>query len=152
MAEALKTLRSAKGAIKKRFKKGRGITSGLGKTCGRGHRGQKCRSGYSRQARREGGQTPLYRRLPKRQVNERVNRKEFTVINLSDLQDLFDAGVKEINLETLLATGFFKSAEAWGLKILAKGELKSAVTVTANRASEAAEQAITKAGGKLNLV
>lgn len=152
MAEALKTLKPAGGAIKKRFKKGRGISTGKGKTSGRGHRGQKCRSGYSRQARREGGQTPLFRRLPKRQTNTRVNRKEFTVLNLSDLQDLFDAGVKDINAETIFSSSFTKSIEAWGIKILAKGELKSPVTVTVNRASETAKAAIEKAGGKLNLL
>lgn len=152
MAEILSNLQPASGAIKKRFKKGRGISSGSGKTAGRGHRGQKCRSGYSRQARREGGQTPLYRRLPKRQVNTRVNRKEFTVINLRDLQDLADLKVVDINIESLFESGFLKSIENWGLKVLGNGELTAAVTVTAHRFSETAKAAIEKAGGKVNLI
>ena len=147
MAEVLSSLKPAKGAVKKKFKKGRGIPSGSGKTCGRGHRGQKCRSGYSATPWKEGGQTPLYRRLPKRQTNTRVNRKEFTILNLFDLQDMADAGYSEVSVETLFESGRIKSIEKWGLKILALGELKSKLTVKAERFSAAAKEAIEKAGG-----
>jgi large subunit ribosomal protein L15 len=142
------TIQASTGAIKKRFKKGRGIPSGSGKTCGRGHRGQKCRSGYSKQPWREGGQTPLYRRLPKRQTNIRVNRKVYTTLNLDELQLLADAGIKEIDAITIVENGILKTVEKYGIKILAKGELRSAVSVKADKFSEAARQAIEKAGGK----
>lgn len=145
----INTLKANTGAIKKRFKKGRGIPSGSGKTCGRGHRGQKCRSGYSKKPWREGGQTPLYRRLPKRQTNIRVNRKIFSVINLDDLQALADAGFKEIDALTIVENGILKTIEKFGIKILAKGEIKSPITVSAERFSEAAKEAIEKAGGKV---
>ncbi|MCH2226193.1 MAG: 50S ribosomal protein L15 [Candidatus Caenarcaniphilales bacterium] len=148
MAENLKNLDKAEGSVKTRARKGRGIASGAGKTSGRGMRGQKCRSGYSREPWREGGQTPLYRRLPKRQVNTRVNRKEYSIINLSDIQSLAEAGHKEISLLVLEEAGFIKKALPYGLKVLGAGELSSAVTVKANKFSESAKEAIEKAGGK----
>jgi large subunit ribosomal protein L15 len=155
MTEAVNTLQDLKpaaGATKRRRRVGRGIPSGAGKTCGRGHRGQRCRSGYARKFWREGGQTPMYRRLPKHQTNTRVNRKIFTEINLADLQLLADAGIKEIDAVTLIEQGSLKSIEAWGVKILGNGELKSAVTVTAERFSASAKEAIEKAGGKAIVV
>lgn len=148
MAETLKKLQPAKGAVTKKFKKGRGIPSGSGKTCGRGHRGQKCRSGYSATPWKEGGQTPFYRRIPKHQTNTRVNRKEFTVINLDDIQDFIDLGVKEVSVETLFEYGRIKSLKDWGIKILGDGEIKGAITVKADRFSASAKAAIEKAGGK----
>jgi len=152
MAEVLNSLKPAEGAIKKGFRWGRGITSGGGKTCGRGHRGQKCRSGYSRQPWREGGQTPLYRRLPKHQVNTRVNRKTYAIINLSELQDLADAGIKEIDIDVLIHEGTIKSTEKWGLKVLGNGELKAALKVRAEKFSASAQEAIEKAGGSIELI
>ncbi len=148
MSENLKNLDSAVGATKKRARKGRGIASGAGKTSGRGMRGQKCRSGYSKKPWREGGQTPLYRRLPKRQVNTRINRKEYSVINLSDLQVLADEGITEISLLVLEEAGIIKKAEPYGLKVLGAGELTKAVTVKANKFSASAKETIEKAGGK----
>lgn len=148
MAETLKKLQAAPGATKKKMRKGRGIPSGSGKTCGRGHRGQKCRSGYSATPWKEGGQTPFYRRIPKHQTNTRVNRKEFTVINLDDIQAFADLGVKEVSVETLFEYGRIKSLKDWGIKILGDGELKGAVTVKADRFSASAKAAIEKAGGK----
>jgi large subunit ribosomal protein L15 len=152
MSEILNSLKPAKGSVKKRFKKGRGIPSGSGKTCGRGHRGQKCRSGYSRTPWKEGGQTPMYRRLPKLQTNTRVNRKEFTIVNLFDLQEMAEAGYTEVSIETLFESGRIKSAEKWGLKVLALGELDSKLIVKAERFSEAAKAAIEKAGGTCEVV
>lgn len=147
MAETLKNLKPAKGATRRKARVGRGIPSGSGKTCGRGHRGQKCRSGYSATPWKEGGQTPLYRRVPKMQTNIRVNRKEFTIINLNDLQDLADSGMAEISLEALIENGIVKKAEKWGLKVLADGELTAKVSVAADRFSASAKEAIEKAGG-----
>ena len=152
MAETLRKLKAAKGAVTKKFKKGRGIPSGSGKTCGRGHRGQKCRSGYSATPWKEGGQTPFYRRIPKHQTNTRVNRKEFTVINLDDLQDFADLNVTEVSVETLFEYGRIKSIEDWGVKVLGNGELKAALTVKADRFSASAKAAIEKAGGKVEEV
>ena len=152
MAETLRNLKAAKGAIRKKFKKGRGIPSGSGKTCGRGHRGQKCRSGYSATPWKEGGQTPFYRRIPKYQTNTRVNRKIFTVINLDDLQDFADLNVSEVSVETLFEYGRIKTIKDWGLKVLGSGELKAAVTVKADRFSASAKEAIEKAGGKVEIV
>jgi large subunit ribosomal protein L15 len=152
MAETLKKLQPAKGSVTKKFKKGRGIPSGSGKTCGRGHRGQKCRSGYSATPWKEGGQTPFYRRIPKHQTNTRVNRKIFTIINLDDIQDFIDLGIKEVSVETLFEYGRIKSLKDWGIKILGDGELKGAITVKADRFSTSAKAAIEKAGGKAEVV
>ncbi len=152
MADTLKELKPAQGAVVKKFKKGRGIPSGSGKTCGRGHRGQKCRSGYSKTPWKEGGQTPLYRRLPKMQTNTRVNRKIFTTLNLSDLQDLADSGHNEISVDILIESGFIKKAEKWGIKVLGAGELKAAVKVEADRFSETAKAAIEAAGGSVSVI
>lgn len=152
MTDAIQSLKPAKGAVRKRFKKGRGIASGAGKTSGRGHRGQKCRSGYSTHGRREGGQTPMYRRLPKRQLNSRVNRKIYVTINLNDLQDLADQKIKDIDLESLLEAGMIKKATQWGLKVLGDGELKSSVNVKAAGFSASAKEAIEKAGGKAEVI
>ncbi|MDA0772714.1 MAG: 50S ribosomal protein L15 [Cyanobacteria bacterium] len=148
MAETLKKLRSAKGATKVGERVGRGISSGSGKTSGRGHRGQKCRSGYSRQPWREGGQTPLYRRLPKRQVNTRVNRKEYSEINLADLQIFADNGITDIDVITLVEHGKFKVISKWGVKVLGNGAITTAITVRAEKFSASAKEAIEKAGGK----
>jgi large subunit ribosomal protein L15 len=148
MTQILNTLKPAKGAVKKKFKKGRGIPSGAGKTCGRGHRGQKCRSGYSATPWKEGGQTPFYRRIPKHQTNTRVNRKIYTVINLDDIQDFAELNVTEVSVETLFEYGRIKTLEDWGIKVLGDGELKAAITVKADKFSASAKEAIEKAGGK----
>lgn len=148
MADNMKNLESAEGAIKSKDRKGRGISSGAGKTCGRGHRGQKCRSGWAKTFK-EGGQTPLYRRLPKRQVNTRVNRKSYSIVNLDIIQELAENGVTEISLMTLEQNGVFKKSEPFGLKILGDGELSKAVTVKAAVFSASAREAIEKAGGKV---
>ena len=147
MSENLKNLNSASGATKRRARKGRGIASGAGKTSGRGMRGQKCRSGYSKKPWREGGQTPLYRRLPKRQVNTRINRKEYSTINLSDIQALAEEGITEISLLVLEEAGMIKKLSHMDLRFGA-GELNKAVTVKANKFSLSAKEAIEKAGGK----
>lgn len=147
----MNTVKANKGSTKKRTRKGRGIPSGAGKTSGRGHRGQKCRSGWSAMPHKEGGQTPLYRRLPKRQVNTRLNRKVYTIINLDQLQELADQGAKEIDVLTFIEHGLIKSIEDSGIKVLANGEIKSPVKVIVDKYSESAKAAIEKAGGTISL-
>ncbi|MFH1826606.1 MAG: 50S ribosomal protein L15 [bacterium] len=132
----LNELKPKKGSKHKKKRVGRGTGSGFGKTCGRGHKGQKSRSGGTKGMRFEGGQTPLYRRLPKRGFSNYPFRKEYTILNVSDL-DKYDG---EVNKETLKVSGL--------LKILGNGELKKAVTVKADKFSKSAKQKIEAAGGK----
>jgi len=151
MASSVSAIRPKKGSTRRKIRRGRGIPSGHGKTSGRGHRGQKCCSGYSAKPHKEGGQTPLYRRLPKRQTNERPNRKVYSVVNLSDLQKLADAGINEIDVITLIENGVLKSVESHGLKVLASGAIKSKVNVIASKFSTSAEEAIKAAGGSVTV-
>ena len=130
----LNTLKDNKGARKSLLRLGRGIGSGKGKTGGRGHKGQKSRSGVAIKGKGfEGGQTPLYRRLPKRGFNNAVFSKEYAVLNLGDIQNLIDAKlVKDtVNAEILTSLKVISNAKD-GLKILGRGELKSAITVEAS--------------------
>ena len=131
----LNNLKANKGSTKSKKRVGRGTSSGTGKTCGRGHKGQGSRSGGTKGLRFEGGQTPLYRRLPKRGFHN-IFAKEYTIINVVDL-NRFDG---EITKETLGVTGL--------LKILGNGDLKKAVTVKADKFSESAKKKIEAAGGK----
>ena len=147
----LNELKDNDGARKKRMRVGRGIGSGKGKTAGRGYKGQGSRTGVSNMG--EGGQTPLYRRLPKRGFWNPTAR-DVEVINLSVLEDFvsrkaLDAG-KKITRETLKEVGIIKKRTTL-VKILAKGEIKSKIDIDADLASEAAIKAVEKAGGKINL-
>jgi len=141
------------GAAKTRMRVGRGIGSGKGKTAGRGVKGQKSRSGVSIKGF-EGGQMPLYRRLPKRGFTNAPFRKEFATVNLGRLQEAVDAkkldAKKPVDAEALLAAGIISKALD-GVKILAKGELSAALTIQAAKASQAAIDAVEKAGGKIEL-
>lgn len=132
----LNELRPKRGSKKKKKRVGRGPSSGLGKTCGRGHKGQKSRSGGTKGIRFEGGQTPLYRRLPKRGFRNYPFRKEYAVVNVSDL-DRYEG---EVSKQTFKITGL--------LKILGEGEIKKALTVRADKFSKSAKQKIEAAGGK----
>ncbi|NVJ00446.1 50S ribosomal protein L15 [Myxococcus sp. AM001] len=123
---------------------GRGQGSGLGKTAGRGGKGQKARSGNMRFEGFEGGQSPLQRRLPKFGFTP-PNRTVYAVVNLSDLEQHFDAGATA-DVETLRKVGLVKG-RYHGVKLLARGELTKKVTVVVHKASEAAKAAIQKAGG-----
>lgn len=145
---SLHGLRPAKGATKRRRRIARGIGSGLGKTAGRGTKGQKARRQVHPNF--EGGQTPLQRRLPVKKGFRNVNHREFAIVNLDDLERLFKAG-DEVTPETLVASGVV-SAPKDGIKILAFGELKKKLTVSAHACSKAAEAAIEKAGGKVVLL
>ena len=130
---------------------GRGIGSGLGKTSGRGHKGAKARSGWSRRIGWEGGQMPLYRRLPKVGFNNKNFEKVFTVVNVGDL-DVFDAGT-EISLASVLQHGLTsKEKHSELFKILGDGEVKKALTVKVDAITASARAKIEKAGGKVELI
>ncbi len=131
------------GATKKRKRIGRGPGSGFGKTAGRGHKGQKSRSGYSRRFGFEGGQMSLMRRVPKRGFKNPF-AKEFVPVNLTMLTVFADQDV--IAVEDLIRKGIVKNIKD-GIKILGNGEIERAVTVKAHRFSKSAREKIEKAGG-----
>jgi len=141
---------NSRGSDKKaRTRKGRGRSSGKGKTSGRGHKGQQSRSGYSRRFGHEGGQMPLFRRLPKRGFTNARFRTEYAIINVSAL-NIFDAG-SEVDLDALKGKGLVPRG-ADRLKILAKGEVDRALTVRAHRFSAKAKELIAGAGGTVEEV
>ncbi len=140
------------GARKPRKRIGRGIGSGTGKTSGKGHKGQKSRSGVSLLGF-EGGQMPLSRRLPKRGFKN-IFRKHYRAVNLGRLQQAIDAGKLDasqpITEETMRAAGLVKNLGD-GIRILAKGDLKTNITIEATGASKSAIAAVEKAGGSISL-
>jgi large subunit ribosomal protein L15 len=144
----LNTLKPAIGSTHNSKRIGRGQGSGKGGTSTKGHKGQKARAGYSQKIGFEGGQMPLQRRLPKFGFTN-INRKEYVGINLDTLQNLVDAkGISgEITKEILVQHGLVKKTEL--VKILGRGELTAKVTVSANKFTKTAEEAITKAGGTI---
>ena len=127
---------------------GHGIGSGHGKTSCRGQKGQLSRSGYSRRWGFEGGQNPLFRRLPKRGFSNASFATKYTIINIADIARL---GIKEVTPEILRASGAVKKTKS-GLKVLGTGEISVAVTVKAHRFSESAKTKIEKAGGQAVLI
>ena len=136
-------------AFPDRKRRGRGTGSGNGKTAGKGHKGAKARSGWSRRIGWEGGQMPLYRRLPKRGFNNKIFKKVYTVVNVSDLE-AFDAGAT-VDLKAILDKGLASKAKHSEMfKILGDGEVSAALTVKAHRFSKSAEEKITAAGGTVN--
>ncbi len=148
----LNELQNNPGATKNRIRVGRGIGSGKGKTGGRGVKGQKSRSGVSVNGF-EGGQMPIYRRLPKRGFNNPF-AKQFAVVNLDTIQKAVDAGkldASSIDIETLLNSRVI-TKKMDGVRLLARGAITTAVTISVNSASKAAVEAVEKAGGKVNLV
>ncbi|MCM1294690.1 MAG: 50S ribosomal protein L15 [Muribaculaceae bacterium] len=130
---------------------GRGIGSGMGKTSGRGNKGQKARSGSRKQATFQGGQMPILRRFPKFGFNNPF-AKTYTTINLGDIEKFIASGKIDakspITMETLMAAKIVNRTND-GLKVLAKGEIKTAVNIVADKWSKAAEEAIVKAGGSI---
>ncbi|MCM3666932.1 50S ribosomal protein L15 [Mesobacillus subterraneus] len=144
----LHELKPAEGSRKERKRLGRGIGSGQGKTAGKGHKGQNARSGGGVRLGFEGGQTPLFRRLPKRGFTN-INRKEYAVVNL-DALNVFEDGT-EVTPELLIETGLVKK-ELAGVKVLAKGSLEKKLTVKAHKFSSAAEEAIKAAGGQTEVI
>ena len=144
----LNNLKPAKGSVRERKRVGRGPGSGLGKTSGRGEKGQKSRSGFSHKDGFEGGQMPLHRRVPKRGFHNRF-RKEYAEFNLERLE-VFDAGTI-VTPDVLLQRGMIKKLRD-GLKILAKGKLTKALTVRAHKFSAKAQERITGLGGKAEVL
>jgi large subunit ribosomal protein L15 len=147
----LNEIRDNAGAHYRAKRVGRGIGSGKGKTSGRGGKGQTARSGVAL-AGFEGGQTPLHRRLPKRGFNNKMFRKVFRVINLGRLQAALDSGRLKpdatVNGAALVAAGILRR-ENDGVRLLAKGELKTPLTIEVAGASKAAVEAVEKLGGKV---
>ncbi|MCH9018875.1 MAG: 50S ribosomal protein L15 [Proteobacteria bacterium] len=148
----LNQLSDRPGARKAGRRVGRGTGSGKGKTCGRGHKGQKSRSGVALQGF-EGGQMPLYRRLPKRGFTN-IFRTRYEIVNLDRLQSALDAGrldaAKPVDREALVAAGVVRQSRN-GVRLLARGELKAKLTIAVDRASKAAVAAVKKAGGEVVL-
>lgn len=140
----LNELKPVEGARHAKKRVGRGVGSGMGKTATRGHKGQNARSGGGVRPAFEGGQTPLFKRLPKRGFTN-VSRKEYAVVNLGDINDKFEAGAV-IDVAALKNAGLVKK-EYEGVKVLSNGELKKAVTIKAAKFSKSALEKISQAGG-----
>ena len=144
----LEELKSAPGSRTTRKRLGRGIGSGLGKTSGKGHKGQKARSGGGVRPGFEGGQTPLFRRLPKRGFKN-INGKVYTEVTLTMLENLENG--TEVTAESLIEMGIIKKVND-GIVILGNGELTKKLTVKASRVTKNAEAKINAAGGKVEVI
>lgn len=144
----LHELSPAEGSAKAAWRKGRGTGSGNGKTAGKGHKGQNARSGGGVRPGFEGGQNPLYRRLPKRGFHNRFST-QYAIINVETLNKFEDGAVVDIN--TLLAEGIIRKAYS-GLKVLGDGEISKKVTVKAAIFSATAKEKIEAAGGKAEVI
>ncbi len=146
----LNNLKPAAGSTKSNKRLGRGQGSGGGGTASRGHKGAKSRSGYSRKMGFEGGQMPLYRRVPKGGFKN-INRVEYTAINLSTLQYLFEKhGITNFTSDVFIQNGLINKNQL--VKILAKGELKTKIEIVANGFSKKAIEAIEALGGVVNKI
>ncbi|MFZ1428810.1 MAG: 50S ribosomal protein L15 [Geminicoccaceae bacterium] len=147
----LNELRDNPGARQSRKRLGRGIGSGLGKTSGKGHKGARARTSNIKPPTFEGGQMPIYRRLPKRGFKN-PNRVDYAEVNIGRLQAAIDAGRldagKSIDAEALMAAGLVRRSMA-GIRLLGQGELKSSVTIEVVGASKGAIAAVEQAGGKV---
>ena len=147
----LNEIKDNEGARKSRKRVARGIGSGSGKTAGKGQKGQKARSGVAVNGF-EGGQMPVYRRLPKRGFKNHF-AKVFVVVNLDTIQKAVDAGklsANEINVETLMNANII-SKKLDGVRLLARGAINASINITVNSASKAAVAAVEKAGGKVTI-
>ncbi|GLC89945.1 50S ribosomal protein L15 [Lysinibacillus piscis] len=144
----LHELKPAEGSRKQRNRVGRGIGSGNGKTAGKGHKGQNARSGGGVRPGFEGGQNPLFRRLPKRGFTN-INRKEYAIVNL-DVLNRFEDGA-EVTAALLLETGLVSNEKA-GIKVLGNGTLTKKLTVKAHKFSASAKEAIENAGGTTEVI
>jgi large subunit ribosomal protein L15 len=146
----LSNLKPATGAKKNKKRVGRGPGSGSGKTASRGHKGAQSRSGYSYKRGFEGGQMPLHRRVPKRGFNNTAFRIEYAVVNLDQLESVFDAGAT-VNAEALRAAGLVRGKQS-RIKVLARGEVTKALTVHAHKFSGKAAEKLAAAGGKAEAI
>ena len=149
MTSTLNTLKSNSGSRKKKLRKGRGIAAGQGASCGFGMRGQKSRSGRPTRPGFEGGQMPLYRRVPKLKHFEIINQKNFSIINLYKLKDFKDNDT--VNLDSLVKKGLIFKPK-FPLKILGTGEIKVKLKVQAHAFTKTAMQKIEAAGGSCELI
>ena len=150
MAIGLNNLKAPAGGTTRKKRVGRGPGSGLGKTSGRGYKGQKSRSGYSGMRGFEGGQMPLHRRLPKRGFTN-IFKREWAEVNLADLEKMFDAGAT-VTPEALLERGLIRKSMRKSVVILGQGDLKKKLTVNAHRFSKSAKEKIEAAGGKAEII
>jgi large subunit ribosomal protein L15 len=142
----LSNLRAPKKANSNKKRVGRGMGSGMGKTSTRGHKGQRSRSGSRMMRGFEGGQMPLHRRLPKRGFTN-IFRTEYTILNIDRIAEL---GAADVTLEALVKAGLAKNGAL--VKVLGDGELKKKVNVQAHKFSKSAQEKITKAGGKAEVI
>ena len=145
----LYAINQPEGAVKNRKRVGRGVATGNGKTSGKGHKGQNARSGGGVRPGFEGGQLPLFRRLPKRGFSNAPFKVEYATINLSDLEKFEDGAV--VTPELLKEMGIVKNMKD-GLKVLGNGELTKKLTVSANKFSKVAKDKIENAGGKAKVI
>ena len=149
MTTTLNSLKSNIGSRKKKLRKGRGIAAGQGASCGFGMRGQKSRSGRPTRPGFEGGQMPLYRRVPKLKHFEIINQKNFSIVNLSKLSEFKNSEI--VNLDTLVKKGLLFKPK-FPLKILGNGELKVKLTVQAHAFTRVAKEKIEAAGGSCEII
>ena len=145
----LNNMSPAPGAKTEKKRLGRGIGSGLGKTSGKGHKGQNARSGGGVRPGFEGGQMPLVRRIPKRGFTNNF-KKVYSIVNVSDLEKFADG--TEVTAELLLQEGVLSKVEEYGLKVLGNGTLTKKLVVKANKFTKSAAEKIEKAGGKAEVL
>ncbi len=146
----IQSLRPAENSRFKQKRLGRGIGSGVGKTSGKGHKGQNARSGGGVRVGFEGGQMPLIRKLPRRGFNNALFRKNYTVINVSDLNKFDDNAT--VDAKSLIEKGIVSKIEEYGVKVLGNGKLEKALTVKLNKFSESAKKKIIEANGSVEEV
>ena len=149
MSLSLNNLRPAKGSTHKKKRLGRGPGTGLGKTAGRGHKGQKSRSGYSSKVGFEGGQMPLHRRLPKRGFTN-IFKKQWLEVSLEALEKSFDADA-EVTPEVMHKRGIIKKAKH-DIVVLGNGNISKALKISAHRFTKSAREKIEKAGGAITVI
>ena len=149
MTSTLNTLKSNTGSRKKKLRKGRGIAAGQGASCGFGMRGQKSRSGRPTRPGFEGGQMPLYRRVPKLKHFEIINQKNFSIVNLSKLNEFKDSDI--VNLDSLVKKKVIFKPK-FPLKILGNGEVKVKLKVQAHAFTKVAMEKIEAAGGSCEII
>ena len=145
----LNSLKSNKGSRKKKLRKGRGIAAGQGASCGFGMRGQKSRSGRPTRPGFEGGQMPLYRRVPKLKHFQIINQNSFSIINLSKLNDFKENDI--VNIDSLVKKGLLYKPK-YPLKVLGNGEIKVKLKVEAHAFTKAAKEKIESLGGSCEII
>ncbi len=141
----IQSLKPARGSKFPKKRLGRGIGSGVGKTSGKGHKGQNARSGGGVRLGFEGGQMPLIRKLPRRGFTNADFKKSYSIVNVEDLNKFEDGSV--VDAKTLLENGVLSKVESYGVKVLGRGELTKSLTVRASKFSNSAKEKIVKAKG-----